>query len=103
MGSWRVDIRPRLSRNSVSFTSSKKNETVLGISYNILRLAFNENSIVLVFSNNQGNFAIFILEKIEKFFIVNLQERAINSEVVWIKLAFSAHQVVENMINGSRN
>lgn len=62
MRSRRVNIAPRLSGYSVTFSSSEQEETVVCVGYNVLALAFNEYSVVLVLPDHERNLAVFVLE-----------------------------------------
>lgn len=75
MRSWWMDVELCLSCHSIWFTSSQKYKTVLNWSRLILSQPFNKNTFVCILSNLQG-VEIFILKKIIKLFVINLQKAA---------------------------
>ena len=81
MRSRRVDIGPGLSSNPIFLTSLQQNEAVLSISDNILTQSLNEDSIELVFSDEQW-LSILILKQIKELFIINLKEGTVDCEVL---------------------
>jgi hypothetical protein len=79
----RVDIRSSLASDSGLLATFKKGETISSIGHSILTLTLNKDSGMLILSDIQRLLTVSILEEIEELFIVDLQEGAVNSVIIW--------------------
>jgi hypothetical protein len=77
-----VNIRSRLASDSICLTSFEKDKAILSVGDDVFWLAFNKYACVLVFSNVERLCPLFILKKVKKFLVVNLQKRAINGKTL---------------------
>jgi len=89
MTSWRMNIPLRLTSNPVLFTTLQEYVTVLSTVNNIFTQALDKNTWVFVFPYNKWFWLLFVLEKVIKLFIIDLQERTIDCKTqVWILIYF---------------
>lgn len=69
-----------LPRDPILFTPLQQHIAVLGAVDHVLTESLNEYPRELVFSDDQGFVLLAVLKQIVELFIVDLKERAINSE-----------------------
>ena len=74
-----MNVCSRLPCDSVSLSSFQKNETIIDIGDNILALAFHKDTCIFIFPDIEGFVWVSILKQIKQLFIINLQERAVDS------------------------
>lgn len=97
-----MDVGFCLTGDPIPFASSQENKTILRTWYNILTKSLNKNTGVLVFPYDKGFIVVFVLKEVEEFFIVNLEERAVDSKLRTILLGLP-FQSLKYLLNGPRN
>ena len=107
MRTGRVNVRSGLSSDSSSLTAFEQSVAVLSIGHRILALALNKDACMFVLANVQRLFTVTILKQIEKFLVVDLQERAVNCVVIRARFRVSClhclvvilFKLIENLLD----
>lgn len=95
-------VAPGLPCDSVLLAASEQYEAVLRVSDDVFGLTLDEDASVLVLTNVQCLRALPVLEQVEQFLVVNLQERAV-SGILYTAGSLDLAKACKQVLNGPRD
>ena len=98
-----MNIGSSLSSYTRLFSPFQESVTVASVGDNVLTLAFNKDSSVLILSYDKWFIASSVLQQVKELLVVDLQERAVNCVIPFGVCLDHDFEGCKDLLNRSRN